>query len=278
MEEQFKSAKSWTVQEEVGESGTCHLQGCIEYKLQKDLTVMKKNFPRAHLEICRDWEASIEYCSKAESRKEGGAVWKSSTSYKDGLYDPLKDKVLFHWQLHLMHKMERYTPDMRSIYWYWEQEGNTGKSSFCKHIMIKGVLDACYVYGSTKDIAHVLAKRRELAKHPSEMPGIILFDCPRTGRINYHGLEMIKNGLFMSGKYDSSTVEMNPPFIVVLANFPPQPGELSLDRLKVYKINEAKEAHKDKDWAREDNYFNPPSKMKALLRRTDSSSARFTDS
>lgn len=200
MEKEFSKAKDYTAQDEVGEAGTPHIQGCVRYKLQKDMSTMKGVFPRAHLEICRDWDASMEYCSKSDTKAEGGRTWKASTAYKDGLYDPMAGKALYHWQRHLLKKMREYEPDMRSIYWYWEEIGNTGKSSFCKHIMIQGTHDACYVYGSTKDIAHVLAKRREVAKVPSDMPGVILFDCPRTGRINYHGLEMIKNGLFMSGK------------------------------------------------------------------------------
>lgn len=262
MEAEFDLAKDWAAQMEVGDSGTPHIQGCIKYKLQKDMGYMKQKYPRAHLEVCRKWDESVQYCGKADSRAEGGTTWTSATHYAAGLWDPLAGKELYPWQRHLVSKMEDYTPEMRSIYWYWEDVGNTGKSSFCKHIQIDGAFNSVYVYGKTADVACLLAKKREVAKSPKDMPSIIFYDCPRTGVVNYHMLEMIKNGLFMSGKYESSTVTMNPPFIVVLANFPPIPRQLSADRLKVYKIDKHYRAKPDRTWNDESNYFNPPTKKK----------------
>lgn len=272
MEGMFGIAKEWRAQEEVGESGTPHIQGAVRFKLQKDFGAVKLLIPGAHIEVARRWEEAKAYCEKDDTRKPGGKRWSSLTVYKDGLYDPLKDKELFHWQKHLDQRIASYDIGMREIYWYWEAKGNTGKSSYCRHKMITGGLNAIYVYGKTADIAHVLAKKYEEATKPTDMPSVILYDCPRTGKVNYHSLEMIKNGLFMSGKYDSQVITMNPPFIVVFANFPPSDSALSMDRLKVYKIRDAdKKARKDKEWNLPFQRFSPPRK----IRRTDTESASW---
>jgi len=248
MEEMFDRAKDYVAQDEIGDEGTPHIQGVVRFKLQKDLAAVKLALPRAHLEICRDYEASKEYCAKLDTRAPDGRTWSTETSWEAALYDPLEGKELYLWQKHLKEKIDAYEVDMRTIYWYWEREGNTGKSAICRHLLLTGY-NLIYVYGSTKDIAYILAEKKKAASKPSDMPSIILYDCPRTGVVNYHGLEMIKNGMFMSGKYESSMVTMNPPFVCVLANEPPKAGELSKDRLKVYWIDEDNEAMDDNEWA-----------------------------
>jgi len=40
----------------------------------------------------------------------------------------------------------------------------------------------------------------------------------------------------MSGKYEGSIVDRNPPHLVIFANFPPDQSKLSRDRWFVYKI------------------------------------------
>lgn len=50
---------------ETGENGTPHLQGFLYYKNSKSFNAIKKNLPRAHLEIAKGSVAqNVEYCSK----------------------------------------------------------------------------------------------------------------------------------------------------------------------------------------------------------------------
>lgn len=49
---------------EVGASGTPHLQGTISFKNPISFSSIKKKMPKAHIEVCKDVNASIEYCSK----------------------------------------------------------------------------------------------------------------------------------------------------------------------------------------------------------------------
>ena len=249
MEEQFDIAKDYVAQEEVGESGTPHVQGVIKYKFQKDFKWVKEKWGRAHIEMCNDWAASAIYCSKADTKKEGGRSWSLATSWAADLYDPMEGKERYHWQKHLLAKIAvAEENEDRTIFWYWENVGNTGKSALARHICITNPR-ALYVYGKTADIMQVLAMKKEEAEGKmKKMTNLIIYDCPRSGNINYHALEMIKNGTFMAGKYKSQMIVMNPPFIVVFSNHPPADGELSKDRLKVYKIKDHK-AVEDDGWA-----------------------------
>ncbi len=61
-------------QEEISKTGTEHLQGVICLKNPMGLSALKKIHGRAHWEISRNWNASMNYCSKNESRI--GRLWK----------------------------------------------------------------------------------------------------------------------------------------------------------------------------------------------------------
>lgn len=55
-------------QEETGESGTPHLQGLLCYTNPVGFSALKKLIPKAHVEPCKNKNASIQYCSKEETR------------------------------------------------------------------------------------------------------------------------------------------------------------------------------------------------------------------
>lgn len=59
----------YVFQEEKGEGeGTPHLQGLIKIKDKKSLKQMKVVNDKAHWEVCRNVAASINYCTKEETR------------------------------------------------------------------------------------------------------------------------------------------------------------------------------------------------------------------
>lgn len=55
-------------QEEVGESGTPHLQGVLGFVNARTFLAVKKLLPKAHIEVCKNLVASCRYCCKKESR------------------------------------------------------------------------------------------------------------------------------------------------------------------------------------------------------------------
>jgi len=62
--------KGWKVegQFERGEGGTPHYQLLVTSKGQQRFPAMKKTFPRAHIEVCRDVVALRKYVTKEETR------------------------------------------------------------------------------------------------------------------------------------------------------------------------------------------------------------------
>ena len=62
------------MQEEIGESGNVHLQGCLEFvKKCRPIGVFK--IDAIHWEKCRSWKHSVAYCTDEDKRAVGGEVW-----------------------------------------------------------------------------------------------------------------------------------------------------------------------------------------------------------
>lgn len=215
---------------EVGEEcGTPHLQGYIKF-LNKVRPMSVFNYTnKISWRKCKGtMEENIRYCSK-------------DNNYFGNLKPPKKLKIitdLYPWQSKLEEILMR-DPDERNIYWIFDEIGNCGKSAFAKRLCANNA--AVVVEGKNKDILYCAAEFES---------DIYLFDFPRTmeGSVNYGAVEKIKNGLYMSSKYESRPVVRNSPHVVIFANFRPDRFSLSLDRWKVYHIND-----ETKDWEFEEH-------------------------
>lgn len=64
----IKTFDNYLFQEETGAQGTRHLQGLILFKNARTFLQVKKLIPSAHWEPCKNLQASINYCSKEETR------------------------------------------------------------------------------------------------------------------------------------------------------------------------------------------------------------------
>lgn len=77
----------------------------------------------------------------------------------------------------------------------------------------------------------------------------ILFDFTRTKPYSidlaavYSCIEKVKNGNFVSTKYDSKTILTAVPHVVIFANFLPNLGSLSFDRWTIGRITKTKDLH-----------------------------------
>ncbi len=129
-----------------------------------------------------------------------------------------------------------YKPD-RSIIWLYCKDGGCGKSQLGKYLCVKE--RAIIVDGKTADMKYLVNER---IKQGAE-PDLIIMDISRSKKkhkIDYGGIEEIKNGLFVSTKYECGMVVMNPPMIIIFANFEPDYEKLSYDRWICHEIVDKK--------------------------------------
>lgn len=219
------SIEQLSMQEETGESGTPHLQGYLKFVTKKrPLSVFGQHF-KAHWEKCKYVGASIVYSQKADTRT-GRQFVRNLRIVKE--LKCLKREQLYPWQLSIVEQIEK-EPDNRTINWFWETEGNRGKSALVRYLVIKH--KALLVSGKGADIKFLISQQ-------VQPPNLIIYDIPRTAEnyINYTALEEIKNGVFCSPKYETKMCVINPPHIVCFANFEPMYENVSLDRWNVVNI------------------------------------------
>lgn len=214
----------YIVGEEVGEKGTKHLQGYVEFKGRiRPLSVI--DFKEIHWEVAKgNQEQNIKYCSK-----EGSSV----TNFEMEEEVKVLDEVRFYpYQKWLVEKL-REEPDDRTVYWIWDETGRIGKSAFAKHVVVK--MNAICVDGKANDIFNGIANFKDSTKR---FPKIVIVDCPRHNidYMNYGAIEKVKNGLVFNGKYESKQLIFNSPHVVVFANSPPDRTKFSDDRWVVKKI------------------------------------------
>lgn len=226
---ELSTSEAYALQEEKGECGTPHIQGCVCYKWQKSFEQMKKILPRAHIEKCKQWNAATEYCMKDETRN--GERHTKGIKLKVIIKDPLDGKTLKPFQQEII-DIIKTEPDDRTIWWFWDKNGNTGKTTLCKHLALKH--EALILGGKCNDIKYGVTAW--LTQHPDLR--VLLLDFTRSIEefISYEGIESVKNGIFFSGKYESAQTIYNCPHVICFANFEPQTSKLSQDRWKIRAI------------------------------------------
>lgn len=86
------NVKYWCYGLEVGESGTPHLQGYVDFGSPRSLSGLKKLNPQIHWEMRKGtWDQAVDYC------KKGGTWYQGGTPFEQGKrYDLLqvKDKIM----------------------------------------------------------------------------------------------------------------------------------------------------------------------------------------
>lgn len=214
----------YIIGKEVGASGTKHLQGYVEFASKKR-PAEAIGIKRIHWEKAKgDRESNLKYCSK-------DGDYKTNFEMEDEADEPLKGLVLHEYQKEVLALMET-KPDTRTVHWYWEPKGKTGKSALCKHICMH--YNAMKVGGKSSDILYGVAER--LGSKRKVHAVFINLSRHREEHFNYEALEDLKDGHFYSGKYESKEIKMNSPHVVVFANWPPDRAGLSEDRWNIKRI------------------------------------------
>lgn len=208
-------------EEKAPTTGTPHLQGTLKLTKRRRLSEMKKINYHCRWEPTAKISASLVYCSAEHKRT--GQIW----AYGIEVPEPIELCEPYGWQLDVIN-IAKDKPDKRTIHWYWEPDGNIGKSELCKWLVVN--MKAVICNGKANDIYHAIVKARYRK--------IIVVDVPRENidYVNYTALENVKNGLIFSGKYDSQQLVFNNPHVFVFANEEPRYHAMSADRWHVVRI------------------------------------------
>ncbi len=219
---------------EKGEEGTPHIQGFVNFKNAITFRSMKKAFPKAHIEKAKgSIKQNFEYCSKdgdfisnidLRSHQEKIIDEIINDEYKDVQWTPWQKKIF---------KILDNKPDKRKIHWFWEPNGNIGKSYLCKYLALTRKI--IIADGKKTDIFHSIYK---LINDQKETPTIIMIDIPRTNfeYVNYGAIEQIKNGCIYSGKYEGGLCVFPIPHVIIFANEEPKYEAMSKDRWDVTQL------------------------------------------
>lgn len=216
--------KAFIFQLEIGDSGTPHFQGVICFK---NAVRMPKEFnPKIHWERCKSWLDAVNYCQKEETRSAG--PWAYNVIIKKPL-DIISE--LRPWQMDIV-KLINQKANNRTIMWYWEQEGNVGKTTLAKYLAIKH--GALYLTGKASDAKYAVQQWIKSGKRLN----CVIFGYTRSMEdfVSYEAIEAIKDGIFFSGKYEGGMVIYDSPHVIVLANFEPDRSKLSADRWAITEI------------------------------------------
>lgn len=210
---------AYSVQEEIGASGTKHLQGVFTFDSKIRFETLTKLYPKAHWEPCKS-KAANNYCRK--DTFEGARRWTKGQKEDLDIFRPVHPAFDFIEQLYTT------KPDNRTIHWYWEETGGIGKSAFSKYMYVKyGVT----VITSTKSADIVTAIQPDVK--------MVIFDWPRCTEVGtfcpFNAIEQIKNGFITDSKLkkEARILAFNSPHVIIFANEPPNLHKLSKDRWHV---------------------------------------------
>lgn len=223
----------WICGEEVGEKGTPHLQCYIRFKNQKDFSIVKKEFPTAHIERAKGTlKQNYTYCSKDNKFHTNIDLRSPTEKLKQLCLDEYKDVEWKPWQKSILDILDG-KPDNREINWFWETTGNVGKSFLCKYLAI--TRDVIICDGKKDNVFNQVNKLIE----SGGVPRIILLDIPRKSLdyVNYGALEQLKNGLIYSGKYEGCQCAFPIPHVIAFANKCPDFGAMSMDRWRITEVS-----------------------------------------
>jgi len=228
LESKFKIiCYKYIFQEELGENGTKHLQGCIFLKKKMRFSEFDLD-KKIHWETTNNPKKAEEYCQKVNTR--------NGNIYKFGYPADIKIITeLLPWQQE-MENLLNIEPSDRKIHWVWSKKGGFGKSAFTKYMAVKHGIN--FVNGG--DYNNICNIIYNLKIHENNIK-MIIFDLPRAStRISYKALEQIKNGMITNLKYETGMCLFNNVHLVVLSNIKPDYDKLSKDRFIEIKLDKEK--------------------------------------
>lgn len=207
-------------------TGKLHLQGWFKSKVPCRPMETFSDFFARWQKTKGSWEQNFEYCTKGNGERY------TNMKILDPVEDPMMGLVLHWWQAEILDIISR-PPDPRTVHWYYDKVGNTGKTSFAKSLCLRDK-HIIFVNGKANDIKYAIDTMIE----SKISPRVIIFGYPRDaeGAISYRAIEECKDGMFFNSKYKCKMTLYNPPHVICLANWMPQEDKLSKDRWRIVNI------------------------------------------
>lgn len=212
--------------EEGEKNQTKHVQGIVCFKNEIKSVVLMKEFKGIHLMKTQKLKNAMTYVSKLKTRIEGPFIH----GFNICIPEPI---VLKPYQIFIESILNTKGSNDRLIHWFVDYKGGCGKTTFLRNCFITRDDIAYFNNGKKSDIAYGI----KTCKNFNNLNNIV-FNLTRTTEhsINYEAIEMLKDGIIFSGKYESSTLVFNYCNIIILSNFEPNVQSMSLDRWKIYEI------------------------------------------
>ncbi len=211
------------------ETGRIHRQGFVQFNKRMRPSECKELPKQMHWEKCESSaKQNTIYVTKDWTDIRGDIEYNKPLKLieRDNFYQ---------WQEDIVQLLEKECEDDRTIYWKYDEQGSAGKTCIAKwiHAKLPGVMIAG---GKGSDIRHMVAARIEKT---GIWPKIVLWNIPRTMEqfVSYEAIEQVKDGFFASGKYEGAEVNMNPPHVMVFANFYPDTSKMSMDRWSIDDVS-----------------------------------------
>jgi len=143
--------------------------------------------------------------------------------------EPMENVEVRPWQQWTL-DLIKTNPDDRSVYWFYDEKGGSGKTFLTKYIsylypnemfLCNGgkAADICFAYNGEK---------------------VVIFNYARdhADYVGYGPIEQLKDGIFFSSKYQSMMKRFDPPHVLIFANFLLDRSKISKDRVHVVTFEE----------------------------------------
>lgn len=229
--ETFKLKYIWG-EEICPETGRAHLQGYVEgtkrFRPSEIGFIQPMKWDDFHWEKRKgNQRQNIDYCMKDNTNivNKGFTVRRPLQKIT---YD-----ILYDWQKEVVDNYNEPAGMFdRKIHWYWEPQGNLGKSIMAKYMVDQQ--GALLLDGKKGDALYAVAeasKKRDI--------DIVIFDLPRCveGKfVSYSAMEKIKDGCFFSAKFESAMCRINVPHVICFSNSVPDESRMSSDRWVIKKL------------------------------------------
>lgn len=219
----------WVFQLEKGTlTGREHIQGRLVLMAPRRLQGMQAVITGAHFSPEHDSEASDFYSTKDDTRLEG--PW--SDQDRDMPWDLAQITNWRPWQQAIFDSF--HIKDDRLINVLVDTHGGIGKSKVFKWAVYNGWAGLIPVIGDAKDMIQAVCSMGERPAYIIDLPRSK--DHQHNASSMWKAIEQVKNGIVIDLRYTFKQLIMGSPVIWVFTNQEPDMRALSMDRWKVWAV------------------------------------------